>query len=279
VLDQRAQPDDHLPVLGNSAAYYLCENNERGVILNAAHHPTPNTQLDGFFIYKGDKRVTAGGDTGDIYTLGSRLAHSSGAHWQYAVEGALQWGRRTDLNVKYPVSATARDIAAYGGTAKATYAFKDSLKNQVSFSAEYFSGDKAGTAGKDEMFDVLWGRYPRVGEIWNTAYTQETAGRLSQNNNLLRLGTTWAITPCKDTTLSMGVFALFAPEAVPTRAINPKLFSQSGHVRGQMLQVVARRKFTPKLSGLLWLEGCSQGNFYNQTDTMVFMRGEMLVTF
>jgi hypothetical protein len=129
------------------------------------------------------------------------------------------------------------------------------------------------------MFDVLWGRYPRVGETWAAAYSLESGGRTSQFQNLFRTGVTWTISPTKTSSIATTYCAMFAPEEVPTRTTNATLFSRSGHFRGHMLQVVAKQKFTKAINGLLFLEGSFLGDYYTHHDTITFVRAEVMYTF
>lgn len=289
-FNQQACPGDRLPVLGRKFdrkgnKYTLQEQDETGLVLYASNKSLKNLQLDGYFMYKGDDAVTAKGYNADLYTLGARVAGTPAEHWQYSVEGAYQWGRRNDASGTFTAATNlakygelSRDVASYGGIAKLTYSFKDKLNNQLTFSTEYLSGDKAGT-GKDEMFDNLWGRIPRISEVWAVTLGQDT-GRNSQYSNLYRFGATWSLAPTKNTTVSATYGALFAPEANPTRvAASNKLFSRDSHFRGQIFQVVVKQKFTKQLSGLVLAEFCPMGGYYTHTDNMTFLRAEMLVTF
>jgi Alginate export len=278
---QHARPDTWLPILGPESTYGLTEQNERGVILYASNKSIENTQADGYFIYKKDNKVFSNGDDANIYTLGGKLGGTPAPNWQYSVEGAWQWGTKTDPTVKTPVNVSTlkRDIEAYGWNAKLTYSFKDSLNDQVSLVSEYLSGDNPNTPNKDEMFDVLWGRWPRFSELYIYSYPMENGGKIAQLNNLLRAGASWSLTPVKGMTLSATYNALFAPVAVPTRTISPSLFSDSGHFRGNFLQLVLKQQFNKNLSGHLWAEFLRQGDFYTHRDTLSFLRAEILLTF
>jgi len=278
-FNQQAHPKDHFPLLGRQGAYTLMEQDENGAILYASNKSIKNIQLDGYYIYKGDEKVTSNGNNGKAHTLGARVAGTPTAKWQYAVEGAYQWGHR-DLQVRYPTTITSsRDISAYAFNSRLTYLFKDALNNQITFLAEYLSGDDPSSTDKDEMFDNLWGRYPRLGETWAVAYVPESGGRSSQYQNLFRTGATWTISPTKDTTIATTYCAMFAPEEVPTRTTNASLYSRDGNFRGHMLQVVAKQKFTKVISGLLFAEASFLGDYYTHHDTITFVRAEVLFTF
>jgi hypothetical protein len=183
--------------------------------------------------------------------------------------------------VKTPVNVGAdwRDISAYGANARLTYLFKDRFNNQASLVFECLSGDDPNTKGTDEMFDVLWGRWPRWSELYIYSYINETGKKIAQINNLMRIGGSWSVSPLKNLIFSTTYNALFAPEATPTRTVNAGLFSQDGNFRGHYLQAVLKYQFSKHVSGHLWNECIFPGDFYTHSDTMSFLRAELLFTF
>ena len=119
------------------------------------------------------------------------------------------------MNIKFPaVSTDYRTIDAFGFNGKFIWLAKDKLNNQLNVSFEFLSGDNPNSKN-DEMFDVLWGRWPRWSEIGLYSYAAET--RIGQEANLIRFGPGWSITPMKNLDFSAAYYALFAPEAMPTR--------------------------------------------------------------
>jgi hypothetical protein len=278
-IHQNARPDDPMPTIGYSSDMYLTEQNEQGVILNASNKSIQNTQIDGYFIYKGDSRVLANGDNADIYTMGGRITATPWQHWQYSVEGGYQVGQKQDPTLRDSFGSNLwRDISAFGGNGHLTYLFKDPLNNQVQIVGEYLSGDDPSTK-KDEMFDVLWGRWPRFSEGYIYSYIYETGGKVAQLNNIGRIGAGWSMDPIKGMTLSAVYNAWFAPESVPTRALNPHLFSDTGNFRGHYLQTVLKHKFNKHVSAHLWGEFIWAGDYYQQPTFMDFLRAEVLFTF
>jgi len=284
---QNARPDAWIPTLGRSgdnmpAAYNLTEQNEQGVILYLSNKSVKNAQIDGYFIYKRDNKEFSNGDNADIYTLGAKISGTPATHWAYSVEGAYQFGSKQDATVgaDYVNSPTDwRDISAYGGNAKLTYLFKDKLDDQISFAFEYLSGDDPNTKGTDEMFDILWGRWPRWSELYIYSYINETSRKIAQLNNIARFGPTWTCTPIKNTTFSATYNAMFSPVDTPTRQQNSALFTDSGNFRGHYLQTVLKHKFNDHVSAHLWGEFIWMGNYYQQRDLMTFLRAEILLTF
>lgn len=265
------------------------EQNEKGAILNIVNTNYDFLNINPYFFYKHDDRVSAfnaqdlaprGGDNADIYTLGGRLAGTFARHWKYYVEGAYQFGRKQDVDISdAAVQANGaatndfRNLDAFGFNSKLAYAFNDALNNQVAFSYEFLSGDNP-HSHSDEMFDVLWGRYPRWSEIGAFDYINES--RYAQQANLHRFGPTWTISPWKKLDFTASYYALFAAESVPTREANAALFTGNGNFRGHFLQAILRYRFSQHVSGHLWSEMLFPGDFYTSRTTAYFLRAELL---
>ncbi len=141
------------------------------------------------------------------------------------------------------------------------------------------NGDNANIGGTDEMFDVLWARWPRWSEMYIYSYPNETSGKIAQLNNVGRVGPMWTFSPMKGMAFSVMYNALFAPESVPTRTVNRSLFSMDGNFRGHYLQAILRHKFSEHVSAHLWGEWVFEGDYYAQRDVMTFLRAEVLLTF
>jgi len=284
---QSARPDAWIPTVGESgdntpAPYVLTEQNEQGVIFYMSNKSVKNAQIDGYFIYKRDNKEVANGDNANIFTIGSKVSGTPAPHWAYSAEGAYQLGDKQDSTVgaAYVNSPNAwRDISAYGGQAKVTWLAKDSCDNQFSMVGEFLSGDDPKTKGTDEMFDVLWGRWPAWSEAYIYAYVNETSKKIAQMNNLMRFGPNWTVTPIKNTTFSASYNAMFSPVDTPTRAASPTLFSNDGNFRGHYLQTILRHKFNDHISAHLWGEWVWMGDYYTHQDLMTFLRAEVLFTF
>jgi hypothetical protein len=284
---QNAKPDEWIPTLGESGdntpvPYNLTEQNEQGVILYLSNKSVKDMQIDGYFIYKRDDKVYENGDNADIYTIGSKISGTPATNWAYSVEGAYQFGHKQDATVgaAYVNSPTDwRTINAYGANGKLTYLFRDKYNNQVSLIGEILSGDDPKTKGTDEMFDILWGRYPRWSEMYIYSYVLETGKKIGQMNNIIRFGPNWTCTPIKDTTFSATYNAMFAPVDTPTRQVVGSMYSDNGSFRGHYLQAVLKHKFNDHVSAHLWSEFVWMGDYYSHRDLMTFLRAEILLTF
>jgi len=284
---QNARPDEWMPTLnaGQSSPsdpteYALTEQNEQGVIAYLSNKSIKNTTLDGFFVYKQDDKELANGDDANIYTVGGRITGLPGEHWQYSLEGAYQFGEKKDPTIRVGTVNLERDIDAFGANARLSYLFRDRLNNQLHLVGEYLSGDDDATDGKDEMFDILWGRWPRYSELYIYSFAAETGGRFAQHNNIYRLGGGWTFNPSKKTLAGAYYNAFFAPEDVPTRAgAAAPLFSQDGNFRGHYLQGVIQHTFSKHFKGHLWAEFVWQGDFYSDRELLPFLRAEVTFTF
>jgi hypothetical protein len=309
---QYARPDAWLPTLGPSTTvsdtqlnpgapyghiepFLLTDQNEKGAILWIANKSLPAMNVDAFFIYKHDSAIndfpaSLFTDSGDIYTVGSRLSGLLDEHWKYSAEGAYQFGRKQEANLNQggnnPLLASSaqttgfRDLSAFGVNSQLSYLFKDAWKDQVNLSFEFLSGDNPSSKG-DEMFDVLWGRWPQWSEMYNIySYIQEA--RVGQTANLYRVGPTWSVTPTKDLNFSASYYALFADQKVPTRDYDEVLglgngpFSTTGTFRGHYLQAILKYKFSQHLSGHLWSEFLFPGDYYVDRGMVTFLRAELM---
>ena len=279
---QEARDDAWLYPIGAEQNRFVTEQNEKGAILQIANTSVKAANVTGYFIYKhddipNDTLTPSGADNADIFTAGGRLTGALNDHWKYSAEGAYQFGEKQDQRVLFPaVSTDYRTLNAYGFNSKLTYLVKDKLNNQFAVSFEYLSGDNPNTKG-DEMFDVLWGRWPRWSEIGLYSYAAET--RIGQEANLIRLGPTWTVNPVKDLEFSASYYALFAPEATATREASKALFTANGNFRGHFASAMLKYKFSRHMMGHLWSEFQFPGDYYANNTLISFLRAEVMFTF
>ncbi len=284
---QDAHDDGWLETINANQHLIETEQNEKGAILWVANKSIKQANFDGYFIYKHDDAIndfafgTPAGrkyrpDNADIYTLGLRVSGLVGDHWKYSAEGAYQFGEKQDPSIQFPASTLAyHNISAYGFNGKVTYMLKDALNDQFSFSYEFLSGDDPKT-GNDEMFDNLWGRWPRWSEIGLYSYAADT--RIGNEANLHRIGPTWSVDPIKNMNFSASYFALFSQYDVATRGA-PGLFTGTGNFRGHFVQAVLKYKFSRHVSAHLWSEFEFPGDYYAHRTTWYFLRPEVMFTF
>ncbi len=284
---QNALEDATFPTIRHMTTtkpYVTVEDEDaRGMVFYVSNKSIKNVQLDGYYIYKTtdpyrdpftgpNQGLPVSGYTSDIHTIGSRVVWDITEHIKYRVEGAYQFGERNGV-----------DVSAGGMNSELSYNFKDSLKNQVRFTYEYLSGDDPNSKGTDEMFDVLWGRWPRFSEIAVRSFAPETGNRAAQYNNLHRFGPGWSITPLKNLDYSLDYWPMFTDQEVPTRASAAtaanKVFSNDDNFRGHFVTTGLKYKFNQYMSGHLLGEFLFPGNFYNTDEMMTFLRAEVVFTY
>jgi hypothetical protein len=276
---QDAHDDGWMPTI-NPNHLLVTEQNEKGVYLQVANSSIEGVTLTPYFAYKHDSRVASNGDNAEIYTIGGRVNGLVQEHWKYWVEGAYQCGRKADSTIKYPVatagSSNYRGLNAYGFNSKLSYLFKDQYNSQLACSFEMLSGDNPNT-GTDEMFDVLWGRWPRWSEIGLYSYAAET--RVGQEANLIRVGPSYNVTPMKDLDFTTSYYALWGISDIPTREASATLFSNNGNFRGHFLSAVLKYKFSAHMNGHLWSEFLFPNDYYANHQLISFLRAEVMFTF
>ncbi|NEX15050.1 MAG: hypothetical protein C1943_00055 [Halochromatium sp.] len=256
------------------------EQYETGAILYARNRSLlPETNLDGYFIYKHDRpdltpgniRVNNGApfpspsDRGDLYTLGLRAEGDLSPAWGLRAEGAYQWGQ---LN--------GSDLTAVGFNGRLLYRLQDRLDNRFHADLEYLSGDDPGDSA-DQAFDPLWGRWPQWSELM--IYQWPLDSRVAQATNLLRLNLGWMAQVHPTSLLTVDYHALFANEEstlTPQQAVN---ISGDGRFRGHLFTAWLKTKLSDHVSGHLVAEYLAPGDFYaeHRRDESYFLRAELVL--
>ncbi len=278
LINQLANSGTRFGSIGSSDGYAAMENDEKGLVLFLHNASQPNTQFDGYYILKKNTARAATGNNATLSTLGGRWAGNSGDNWEYSIEGALQWGWKEDQLVGLPDRIDPRrDLQAFGCTGRLTYRSDDPLRQRLSLTAEYLSGDDPSTEDQDEMFDALWGRWPQYSDISVYARVMET-GAGAQAANHFRIGPEWKLSPSDRSSITLSYQVSLALESTPTRALNHDLFG-GGHLRGNIGRLTIAHRFTENVRARFQAEAFRQGDFYANQDTLSFLRLELIRNF
>jgi len=247
------------------------EQDELGAIAYFTNKSLPKTQLDGYFIYKRDDRVVNAlsgsvapwqqGNTGEIYTVGGRVAGDIDEHWKYRAEFATQWGRK-----ERPVKTHRtdnRDLCAFGFNSRLSYFVRDDWNNNFRISYEYLSGDEGDYRydSKTTQFDPLWGRWPQFSELY--VYPVALDARPGEVTNMHRLGLGWSCNPTDKLEFCADWHILFADENVNNLSAGTTYFGE-GCLRGNLVTGLMRYKFNKHMYGHLLAELFFPGDFYHQ---------------
>jgi hypothetical protein len=255
---------DRAVMTGAHTQRYVTEQDERGAIVWVENKSIKDTEIDGYFIYKNDKKAAPNGDDADIYTFGGRAVHDFDAHWKARSEVAKQFGHKNDGH-----------LDALGSLNRLAYYFNDKHNNWLRLDYEYMSGDRPGT-GTNEGFDPLWGRWPRFSEL--LIYTAASETRVSDLSNMHRVAMGWNVNLTPRVEMLTDYHLLFADQN--TYRDRP-MFTQSGCFRGQLITWWLKYIITPQLSGHVVAEFFFPGDYYANTnnDPATFLRTELVFTY
>ncbi len=256
---------------------FNAEQDEQGAIVWVTNKSIKTLELDPYFIYKKSTRIPgpynannkgqANGIGGEVYTLGMRTVWDIDKHWRAMGDLAPQFGH-----------CSGKEISALGFNSQLSYNFLDKLKNSLRLQYEFLSGDRPGDKNKARAFDILWGRYPRFGDI--PTYLWNIEGRTAQYQNMHRIGTGWTVYPVKEFAMTVDYNLLFADEPA-LKSSNPKSgFSPNGLFRGQLFRWSGYYTFNEHIKTGACFEVFGPGNFYTtlRNDTAVFCRYEWIFT-
>jgi hypothetical protein len=273
-LVQAHRGDAMLPPL-LSFKQNVVEQDEQGLILYVTNKSLKNTEISGYYMYKDEDAVpgVANSDGASIHLFGGRIKSDLTDHWQYQVEGAHQFGEKN-----------GRNLRAFGANTQLAYLFKDTLKNQLRLFYEYTSGDDADSAGTDEGFDPMWGRWPRWTELYTIFVVPGTGeGVTGEFTNLHRFGGGWTVAPTSRVQCDLDYHVLFAATdsmAHAAAGARPAPFDE-GLFRGQLITLTVGANLTRHLKTRLISEVFFPGGgFYSDSrqETACFVRGELYFT-
>lgn len=284
VLDN-SNDTDRFPSTLNNKTEDQIEQDEQGVILYARNKSLmKDTDLDGFFIYKGDDaaqplwRVNNGLDPfpsptrdGETYTLGARIDSKLTPNWSLRAEAAFEWGDRF-----------GRDLQALGFNGRGTYHLGDPLANRFHLGYEYLSGDDPRTADV-EAFDPLWGRWPQWSELYQPyTFPIGNDSRTGEATNLQRVNLGWGMKPHPTTEVTLDYHALFANEnTLGDRPVPVPGFSKNGDFRGHLFTGWVKVKYDKHIAGHLVAEYFDPGDYYTKLrdDAAWYLRAEVFLTY
>ena len=292
-----AQGEAWLPKIHSTAwPYYMTEQDETGAILYVTNKSIPNTSIEPYFIYKRNQHEEPStenarrwGTDADIYTFGTRVAGTVGKNWKYSANVAGQFGNRDSQGLVNPGASNNQQIAAWATNNRVTYLFNDKWKDELFFDYEFLSGDKAhrySNDGRDEGFDILWGRYPRWTEGYGFSYAAEGRGNGNQNgrtmdlSNTHRFGPGWSAKPTSAMEVGLRYNFLFADETTQ-HDLNPQSLVFGGnHYRGQQLVPFFKYAFNQHMFTRVMPEFFFPGGFYKDlcNDVGTFVRVEFVFT-
>jgi hypothetical protein len=278
---QKSDSDYYLPPFPDRG-FHNRDSDELGIIAWLTNKSLPNTQLDGFFIWKKDQAdlgtepgdARAGhaapwqlGHDAEIYTLGARAASDLSDNWKALAQFAYEFGSKDYV-----------DLSAFGFNSRLAYYLRDQWDSNFRVEYEYLSGDDPGTR-TSEQFDALWGRWPQFSEM--LAYTVGLETGPGEQTNLHRVGLGWTGNPSKKTELAVDYHVLFRDEhSFPGRTRGGDIIFDGGCLKGHLLTGLFKYKFNEHVAGHAVGEVFFPGDYYSDAYNEVggLMRYEIVFT-
>ncbi len=241
----------------------FAEQDEHGAILHGSTHLSPETRLDGSFIYKRDgRRIRIRGSEGEIYTFSTLLRSQVHPRWDTYLEVAPQFGHKN-----------GKSLRAFALIGWIDHELDDPVHSTIRLGYEYLSG----SSDDDKNFDRLWGRYAG----WNNVYTgtiDGLDGRLFDSSNLHRVTVGWRAKPTTRLSVEAFYHLLFADDR--TASASRRGVSGDGSLRGQLLTSEARFEQNEHLTHRVSAELFFPGNYYADDRQAVasYLRYEIVLT-
>lgn len=253
----------------NSMNNDITESGAGVYVKNASAEKLP---LEAYVIYKqeSDWDKISGGTTTevdqlDLGTFGARLMPKFAERLSGNFEAAYQYGERGD-----------QEVSAFGLNAFLTHKcpLMKKADGKQEFGVVYYSGDDPDTE-RDEGWNPLWARYPQFSELYVFCWDADGAGRWS---NIGAPFFSVSAKPWKRLCLTGRVNYLWAPEDDGPGG---------GHERGWLYQAKAELNVAEglfpgrkdKLTSHVLVDVLEPGDYYNEGDTGVFARWEVMYTF
>jgi hypothetical protein len=262
LIDNHADSAKYLKPI-NDRNMDLSEQDERGAIFYLAKKTSKDAGIDGYLIYKQDHdRVTSTGSQGEIYTLGFRKYGRLSKKWQYSMEFAPQFGHKN-----------GKSLGAFATNNYLTYSFNDEKENKITLGYEYLSGND----DPDKHFDRGWARV----DTWSVLYqgmVDSIDGRTIDGSNLHRFYVDWSTKLAKNIGFGAGYALLLADTNTNKGAAGG--MSKSGIIKGHLLKMQMKIKYTKNLEQVFEAEAMIPGNFYNENrnNVAVFAKTDFIIT-
>ncbi len=261
-IDQYSNSDKWLPPI-NDVDRHLIENDERAVALYVKNKSIENTQIDGYYIWRKTQRELDNGWNSDLSTIGGRVAGDISENWKYYTELAVQVGSKDGYHV-----------SALGSNNQVSYFLRDKLNNNFRLGYEYRSGGNH----PRENFDILWGRYSYISNIY-CSYLGTLENNSAMFTNLHRINFGWSCDPTKKLSLHTDYNLLFCDNN-QSDDLGDR-FSKSGCLRGHLFAGLLKYKFNKYVSGHLIGEILLPGDYYTDrsNDVALFLRYQLVFAF
>lgn len=251
--------DKFLPTLysaDNTGSQYqehkriLEASDEQGVVVYSKNTIAKGINLEPYYIYKKEGRISASIPELDLHTIGSRAVYDRDG-WRLSGELAGQFGEY----------GGGRDRSGYGAYLSVRRTLEDALWRPA-FELTYanLSGDNPNTASH-EGWDPVFSRWVWLLKFYSPHYLTET-GSSSYWTNLQLYRTTTRLNFTPQTNLFVAYNYLRANETTKVTSPNSAFLSNDGKERGHLFQTKLSHVFNKYFDAYVAGEYFVPGNFY-----------------
>ena len=258
------EKDEYLPLV-NDQEQALIEWDETGAGLYYADESLEGRKLEGYYFYKNEKDDDGVFPESNIHTIGARASGKGVEHLTFAVEGAVQMGKRGGQN-----------RLGFGGYLYGKYALTFGCSPlTLGLGGFYLSGDDPETGDDYEGWDPLYSRWPKWSDLYIYSLAKERGSAYWENISSGWLG---AEAKASDrVSLEGRLYIMWAPQPAPGPA--SPLFG-TGSCRGMLSLVRLNWYLNEYLAGHLQWEALQPGDYYaDGSDTAHFLRWEIQFTY
>ncbi|MFH1145220.1 MAG: alginate export family protein [Candidatus Eisenbacteria bacterium] len=258
----------------------IVESDETALGLYVTHEGFEKHKLEGYYFHKEEELPEAANPSLTLHTVGARAAGSLPLAAEYAVEGALQFGRHNPQ-----ASADEQyDHRSFGGYAWLKRSFRFLLiRPAVRLGGVYLSGDDPGAPGDpdptDQGWNPLFSRWPKWSELYIYSLIPES-GRVAYWTNFSALTVAADLEVSSRVALTYAFYYMTAPQTHdPLRS--PASFQSgyfgSGTERGINHQWKLSVDMNPSIRWHFLIERFVPGDFYLPQDDAYFVRWELML--
>ena len=248
------EKDRYLPVW-NYQNRRLIEWDERGAGLYYTDESWAARKLEAYYFYKWDNSYH---DDDPVHTAGARWSGTAFGKLAFSSEAALQYSKAFDVD---------DDHVGCGGYIRGSYPVATGrIPVKLSAGAIFLSGDNPGS----RAWVPLYSRWPKWSELYIYTLGGERGAAYWTNLFAMHAGLSVELGP--RLSLDATVYSMQAPERLSWAG--PSF--GTGKDRGTLSVVKLNWNLEKYLSGHLWWEAFSPGDYYSAGDTAHFLRWEML---
>jgi len=249
-------------------------------------------QIEAYYLYKEEEDEALADPHLKLHTLGARLSGELPADFDYAAEGAVQFGTHElepRLGAQLDGGAASLDHRSYGGYAWIARDLLFLWRPRIKTGAVFLSGDDPAERDlpcacddirfQNEAWVPPFSRWPKWSELYIYTLIPEQ-GRVANWSNMLALHASIDFTLSSKSHFSYGFYYLRAPYPLVAEdgagAHTTYPLYGTGNERGQLHRWKFSTQLTDAVTWHFLVERFAAGDFYYAQDDAYFLRWELM---